>query len=47
MAVFGPDVLYSAGALDRRKLGTLVFADPARRRPGQTSSQDESVPFSL
>ena len=29
---FGPDVLGPDGALDRPKLGTLVFADPERRR---------------
>lgn len=29
---FGPDVLDSAGALDRRKLGAIVFADAAARR---------------
>jgi dephospho-CoA kinase len=29
---FGPDVLGSDGALDRPKLGALVFADPERRR---------------
>jgi dephospho-CoA kinase len=29
---FGAEVLDSAGALDRRKLGALVFADPEKRR---------------
>ena len=29
---FGRDVLDIAGALDRKKLGALVFADPARRK---------------
>jgi dephospho-CoA kinase len=29
---FGPDVLDSDGALDRPRLGALVFADPERRR---------------
>ncbi len=29
---FGPDVLDSNGELDRRKLGTLIFNDPDRRR---------------
>jgi dephospho-CoA kinase len=28
---FGRDVLDASGALDRKKLGTLVFADPSRR----------------
>lgn len=32
VARFGPDVLDSTGALDRRKLGAIVFADPAARR---------------
>jgi dephospho-CoA kinase len=32
VAAFGPEVLNSAGALNRRKLGTLVFGDPAKRR---------------
>jgi dephospho-CoA kinase len=32
VAAFGPDVLDSTGALNRRELGTLVFGDPARRR---------------
>ncbi|HEU4537711.1 MAG TPA: dephospho-CoA kinase, partial [Polyangiaceae bacterium] len=31
VAAFGPTVLDPAGALDRRALGALVFADPARR----------------
>ena len=29
---FGPDVLDATGALDRRKLGSIVFSDPAARR---------------
>jgi len=29
---FGPDVLGPDGALDRKRLGALVFTDPARRR---------------
>jgi len=29
---FGPDVLTAAGALDRKKLGAIIFADPERRR---------------
>lgn len=29
---FGPDVLDHGGAIDRRKLGAIVFADPAARR---------------
>ncbi len=29
---FGPDVLDSTGAVDRRKLGSIVFADAAARR---------------
>ena len=29
---FGPDVLDGNGELDRRKLGTLIFNDPDRRR---------------
>ena len=29
---FGPDVLDSNGELDRRRLGTLIFNDPDRRR---------------
>ena len=32
VAAFGPEVLDNAGALNRRQLGALVFADPARRR---------------
>lgn len=28
---FGPDILNSEGALDRKKLGTIVFADPRAR----------------
>jgi dephospho-CoA kinase len=31
VAEFGPDVLGSDGALDRPRLGALVFADPSRR----------------
>jgi dephospho-CoA kinase len=31
-ARFGPAVLDSAGGLDRRKLGSLVFADPQARK---------------
>jgi dephospho-CoA kinase len=29
---FGPEVLQEDGHLDRKKLGAIVFADPARRR---------------
>jgi dephospho-CoA kinase len=29
---FGPDVLTPDGSLDRKKLGAIVFADPARRK---------------
>lgn len=29
---FGPDVLDAGGALDRKKLGAIVFADPEARR---------------
>jgi dephospho-CoA kinase len=29
---FGPGVLAASGALDRKKLGALVFADPEKRR---------------
>jgi dephospho-CoA kinase len=29
---FGPDILTADGALDRKKLASLVFADPAARR---------------
>src|SRR5262249_33571634 len=32
VAAFGLEVLDSAGALNRRKLGALVFGDPAKRR---------------
>ena len=32
VVTFGPEVLDSAGALNQRKLGTLVFGDPAKRR---------------
>jgi dephospho-CoA kinase len=32
IAAFGPGVLDPAGALDRKKLAALVFADPERRR---------------
>lgn len=31
VAAFGPEVLDSAGALNRRQLGALVFGDPAKR----------------
>jgi dephospho-CoA kinase len=31
VAVFGPEMLDADGALDRARLGALVFADPARR----------------
>jgi dephospho-CoA kinase len=31
-AEFGPDVLRADGTLDRKRLGAIVFADPARRR---------------
>jgi dephospho-CoA kinase len=31
-AEFGPGVLQADGALDRKKLGAVVFADPARRK---------------
>jgi dephospho-CoA kinase len=29
---FGPDVLDASGALDRKRLGAIVFGDPSRRR---------------
>jgi dephospho-CoA kinase len=29
---FGPDVLQRDGTLDRKRLGTIVFADPGRRK---------------
>lgn len=29
---FGPDVLQEDGSLDRKRLGAIVFADPARRK---------------
>ena len=29
---FGPDVLQPEGTLDRKRLGAIVFADPARRK---------------
>jgi dephospho-CoA kinase len=29
---FGPNVLTATGALDRKKLGTIIFANPERRR---------------
>lgn len=29
---FGPDVLQPDGTLDRKRLGTIVFADPGRRK---------------
>jgi dephospho-CoA kinase len=32
VAVFGPDVLLANGALDRKKLGAIVFADPGARK---------------
>jgi len=32
VAEFGPDVLGPDGRLDRKRLGAVVFADPARRR---------------
>ncbi len=32
VGAFGPEVLAGAGRLDRRALGAIVFADPARRR---------------
>ncbi len=32
VGAFGPDVLDAAGALDRKKLGAIVFADPGARR---------------
>ncbi|MBI2369161.1 MAG: dephospho-CoA kinase [Deltaproteobacteria bacterium] len=32
VAAFGHDVVSDDGALDRRRLGEIVFADPARRR---------------
>ncbi|HEX9079934.1 MAG TPA: dephospho-CoA kinase [Desulfuromonadaceae bacterium] len=31
-ALFGPEILLADGSLDRKRLGRLVFADPARRR---------------
>jgi len=32
VAEFGPDVVQPDGILDRKRLGAIVFADPARRR---------------
>lgn len=32
VAAFGPDILDNTGALDRRKLGTLIFDHAAKRR---------------
>ena len=32
VATFGPDVLLANGALDRKKLGAIVFADPGARK---------------
>jgi dephospho-CoA kinase len=32
VAEFGPDVVQDGRALDRKRLGAIVFADPARRR---------------
>jgi dephospho-CoA kinase len=32
VAEFGPDVVQAEGALDRKRLGAIVFADPERRR---------------
>jgi len=32
VAAFGPDVLLADGALDRKKLGAIVFADPGARK---------------
>lgn len=32
VATFGPEVLESSGALDRKKLGALVFGDPTARK---------------
>jgi len=32
VAEFGPDVVQADRALDRKRLGAIVFADPARRR---------------
>lgn len=32
VAEFGPDVVHADGALDRKRLGAIVFADPDRRR---------------
>lgn len=32
VAAFGPDIVAPNGALDRRRLGAIVFADPARLR---------------
>jgi dephospho-CoA kinase len=29
---FGPAILHSDGAIDRKKLGSIVFADPAKRQ---------------
>jgi len=31
-AEFGPDVLTATGALDRKRLGAIIFANPERRR---------------
>ena len=32
LRAFGPDLILPSGELDRRKLGAVVFADPARRK---------------
>jgi dephospho-CoA kinase len=32
VAAFGPEVLTAEGAMDRAKVGAIVFADPARRQ---------------
>lgn len=32
VAAFGPEILDASGALERAKLGALVFGDPAKRR---------------
>ena len=32
VSAFGEDILLSNGEIDRRKLGQIVFADPAKRK---------------
>jgi dephospho-CoA kinase len=30
--LFGPEIVDASGGVDRKRLGAIVFADPARRR---------------